>query len=97
MAIGDLSGYTSLGLGAVRAQSSLRPERNNVTLDAKLDPQKPNEYSVQVPKPVIAPPEKTSDAKNASKRAPQNTDPVSRIFNAIADSGPRISKIDIYV
>lgn len=72
-------------------------DRNAVTLDAKLDPRKPNEYTVQVPAPVITPPEKPSDIKSASKRASQNTDPVSQVFNAIADYGPQIHKIDIFV
>lgn len=97
MVIGDFRGYASLGLGGNFARTNPNSERSQVTLDARLDPKKPNEYSVQVPAPVIPPPEKTSDVKNTPKRAPQNNDPVSRAFNAVADFQPRKSKIDIYV
>lgn len=100
MVIGDYLGYSSLGYGVFSTQINSRErnaERNAVTLDAKLDPEKSNAYSVQTHSPLIVPPEKTSDAKNAGKRAPQNTDPVSRIFNAVADSTPRKPIIDVYV
>lgn len=97
MVIGDLTGYSSFGLGGVQSQRVPNIDRNAVTLDAKLDPKKPNAYTVQFPAPVITPPEKLSDIKSASKRAPQNTDPVSQTFNMIADYGPRIHKIDIFV
>ncbi|MBK8188325.1 MAG: hypothetical protein IPK77_14300 [Cellvibrio sp.] len=96
MVIGDYLGYSSLGYGVFRTRTN--PSEAAVTLEAKLDPQKPNQYSVQTPPPLIAPPEKASDAKNTGKRAPQNTDPVSRIFNAVADSTSiRKSVIDVFV
>jgi len=95
MVIGDYLGYSSLGYGVLRPGPAL--EKNSVTLDAKLNPQKPNEYSVQITPPRITPPEKSSEAKNTGKRAPQNTDPVSQVFNAIANSSSRAHKIDIYV
>ncbi len=98
MVIGDFLGYSSLGLGSPLLRNNHNPERNAVTLEAKLDPKKPNEYSVHVPTPVIPPPEKTSDAKNTAKRAPQNTDPVSRAFNAVADYELRqVHRIDTYI
>ena len=97
MVIGDFLGYSSLGLGSPLTRNHVNNERNAVTLDAKLDPKKPNEYTVHTPPPVIAPPEKSSDVKNAAKRAPQNTDPVSRAFNAVADYEPRMQRIDIHV
>lgn len=97
MVIGDFLGYSSLGLGSPLLRNT-NHERNAVTLEAKLDPKKPNEYSVQAPAPVIPPPEKISDAKSAGKRAPQNTDPVSRVFNAVADYELRqVHRIDIYI
>jgi hypothetical protein len=99
MVIGDYLGYSSLGYGLLRTQINPK-ERDTVILDAKLDPKKPNEYSVQTTlnSPLIPPPEKTGEAKSSSKRAPQNTDPVSRIFNAVADSTSiRKSIIDIFV
>jgi hypothetical protein len=97
MVIGDYLGYSSLGYGVLRTR--INPtERDAVTLEAKLDPKKPNEYSVQPTPTLIPPPEKTSDTKNTGKRVPQNTDPVSRIFNAVADSTSiRKPIIDIYV
>lgn len=97
MVIGDFLGYSSLGLGSALTRNNFHSERSAVTLDAKLDPKKPNEYSVQTPSPVLPPPEKTSDIKNAGKRAPQNTDPISRAFNAVADYETRVQRIDIYV
>lgn len=98
MVIGDFLGYSSLGLGSPLLRNTYNPERNAVTLEAKLDPKKPNEYSVQIPAPVIPPPEKTSEAKNTTKRAPQNTDPVSRIFHAVAHYETRtVHRIDIFV
>lgn len=99
MVIGDYLGYSSLGYGLLRTQINPK-ERDTVILEAKLDPKKPNEYSVQTTPntPLIPPPEKTSEAKNTGKRAPQNTDPVSRIFHAVADSSTAQKPIiDIYV
>lgn len=97
MVIGDSFSYASLGLGSSFTRSNQNAERNAVTLDAKLDPKKPNEYSVQATAPIIPPPEKSSDVKNAGKRAPQNLDPVSRAFNAVADYEPRrLHRIDVY-
>lgn len=98
MVIGDFLGHSSLGLGSPLLRNSYSQERNAVTLEAKLDPKKPNEYSVQTSVPVIRPPEKTSDTKSAGSRAPQNTDPVSRVFNAIADYELRqVHRIDTYI
>jgi len=101
MSISGFVGYSSLGLGAnfsrINANNNTNTERSQLTLDAKLDPKKPNEYAVQLPSPVIPSPEKVSDVKNTSKRFPQNDDPISRIFYAVEDYQPRRSKIDIYV
>ncbi len=97
MVIGDFLGYSSLGLGSALTRNNFHPERNAVTLDAKLDPKKPNEYAVQTPPPVLPPPEKTSDVKNAGKRAPQNSDPVSRAFNTVADYETRVHRIDVHI
>jgi len=97
MVIGNFLGYSSLGLGSPLTRNHFNNERNAVTLDAKLDPKKPNEYVVQTPAPVITPPEKSSDVKNAAKRTPQNTDPVSRAFNAVADYETPPHRIDIRV
>lgn len=97
MVIGDFLGYSSLGFGSPLTRNHFNNERNAVTLDAKLDPKKPNEYTVQTPAPVITPPEKSSDVKNAGKRLPQNTDPVSRAFNAVADYETQVHRIDIRV
>ncbi len=98
MVIGDYLGYSSLGYGVLRTRTN--PTESAVTLEGKLDPQKPNQYSVQVPPRLIIPPEKASDAQNTGKSAPKNTDPVSRIFNAVADSGSmsmRKPVIDIFI
>lgn len=97
MVIGNSLGHSSLGLGGALSRSNFQSERDNLTLEAKLDPKKPNEYSVHAPAAPIAPPEKTSDTKTASKRFPQNLDPVSRAFNAVADYAPQAHKIDIHV
>jgi hypothetical protein len=97
MVIGDFLGYSSLGLGSPLTRNHNNSERSAVTLDARLDPKKPNEYAVQSPSPVIAPPEKSSDVKNAGKRATQNTDPASRAFNAVADYEAPKHRIDIRV
>lgn len=95
MVIGDYLGYSSLGYGLLRTQINTK-ERDAVILDAKLDPKKPNEYSVLAP--LIPPPEKNSEPKNSGKRHPQNTDPVSRIFYAIENSSStRRAIIDIQV
>lgn len=93
---GDAVRFSSLGLGSPLARNA-NAERNAIVLEAKLDPKKPNEYSVQTPAPVIPPPEKSSDVKQAGKRIPQNNDPVSRVFNAIADYEPRrLHRIDTF-
>lgn len=97
MVIGDVSAYASLGFGGVRAYPNNQAERNNVTLDANVDPKKPNEYAVQVSQPIIPPVEKTSDSKNSGKKAPENTDPVSRAFNAVASYRSVRPLIDVYV
>lgn len=97
MVIGNLSGHPSLGLGGSLTRSNFQVERDNVVLEAKLDPQKPNEYSVQAPTPPITAPEKISDGKSAGRRFPQNLDPVSRAFNAVADYESKPHKIDIHV
>lgn len=97
MVIGDFLGYSSLGLGSPLTRNHFNSERNAVTLDAKLDPKKPNEYAVQTPLPIIAPPEKNSDVKNTGKRPLQNTDPVSRAFNAVADYQTPTHRIDTRV
>lgn len=98
MVIGDVSAYASLGFGGIRSYPNASNERNNVTLDANIDPKKPNEYSVQVAAPIIPPVEKTSDSKNSGKKAPENTDPVSRAFNAVANyRSTQRSVIDVYV
>lgn len=97
MVIGDFLGYSSLGLGSPLTRNQFNSERNAVTLEARLDPKKPNEYAVHTSPPVITPPEKTSDVKNAGKRAPQNTDPASRAFNAVADYETRVHRIDIHI
>jgi hypothetical protein len=95
MVIGDYLGYSSLGYGLLRTQINPK-EQDRVILEAKLDPKKPNEYSVQTP--LIPPPEKASEPRNTHKRAPQNTDPVSSIFNSVANSTARSKPIiDIYV
>lgn len=95
MAIGDLPAYSVMN--GVQWHKPLNTERSPVTLDATVDPKKPNEYSVRMAPPVIRPPEKTSDIKYTAKRPPQNTDPVSNAFNAIADYGTRTYRIDVYV
>jgi hypothetical protein len=97
MVIGDFIGYTSLGLGSVRAHKFSAPEREAVTLEAKLDPKTPHEYSVQSAPPVILPPEKPTETKAPAKRHPQNSDPVSRVFLSVADYAPTVHKIDISV
>jgi hypothetical protein len=97
MFIGNSLGYSSLGLGGALARTNSQSERNTVTLEAKLDPKKPNEYSVQTPTPSIVAPEQVSDNKNAAKRAPQNTDPVSRAFNAVADYESFTHRVDVRV
>lgn len=97
MVIGDFLGYSSLGLGSVRLQSAHVPERPGVTLEAKVDPQAPHQYSVLEAKPVIPPPEQPTEAKSSSKRANQNTDPVSRAFLSVADYRPTYHRIDIKV
>lgn len=97
MVIGDSLGYSSLGLGGALSRNNFQSERSNLTFEAKLDPRKPNEYSVHSLPVPITPPEKTSDAKTASKRFPQNLDPVSRAFNAVADYDTRAHRIDIRV
>ena len=109
MVIGDFVGYSSLGLGSLRGGAMGRDRQHNavafenktgVTLDAKLDPKSPNEYTVQVaPKgqEVIRASEKPSDVKSVAKRLNNNHDPVSRAFFSVADYSPKIHKIDISI
>lgn len=97
MVIGDVSAYASLGFGGVRAYPNASAERNNVTLEANLDPQKPNEYAVKLAPPVIPPIERPSDSKNSGKKAPENTDPVSRAFSAVANYSSKKSLIDVFI
>ena len=97
MVIGDISGYSSLGLGSLRPHKPNADERAPVTLDARLDPKAPNEYSVgPIPK-IIPPPERPSDAKSAEKRTSQNNDPASRAFLSVANYSPTIHRIDLEV
>lgn len=96
MVIGDVSAYASLGFGGIRSYPNANAERNSVTLEANIDPKSPNQYTVA---PAVIPPvEKPSDSKSSGKKAPENTDPVSRAFNAVANyrSSPR-SQIDVYI
>ena len=95
MVIGDLS--ANVAYGNLRLQKPFTPERQPITLDAKLDPKKPNEYSVLESSPVIAPPDKAAEAKNTSKRAPQNTDRASRAFHAVENFQSNSHRIDLFV
>lgn len=97
MVISDSLGYSSLGFSAAPARNNFHAERNAVVLEAKLDPKKPNEYSVQTLDTAFVPPEKASETKGSGKRAPQNTDPVSRAFNTVAEYEARMHRIDIHV
>lgn len=94
---GDFSGYSSLGLGSAYTPKPLATERAALTLDAKLDPKAPHQYSVSVARDLIQPPERTSDAKSNERKPYQNNDPVSRVFLSIADYQPTRHRIDIDV
>ena len=97
MVIGDISGYSSLGLGSLRPQKPNVEERAPVTLDARLDPRAPNEYAVGPFPTIIPPPERPGDAKSAEKRTSQSNDPVSRAFLSVANYSPTIHRIDLEV
>lgn len=108
MVIGDYSGYSgyrqgvsphpqsvySLSVHPQRAASQVRPA---VTLEAERDPHLPHQYRVAAKPQVIPPAEATSDAKSSNKKFPQNDDPVSRAFLAVANYRPREHSIDIHV
>ena len=107
MVIGDFVGYSSLGLGSLRSGSMGKDRQQNtitsekktgVTLEARLDPKAPNEYSVQVAsQELVRAPEKSSDVKSVAKRLNNNNDPVSRAFFSVADYSAKIHKIDIKI
>ncbi len=97
MLISNFLNYSSLGLGAIQRQGFNAPERQAVTLDARLDPKTPNEYAVQIAPPVIEPPQKVTEPKSASKKLNQNYDPASRAFLSVANFNPTIHRIDIYI
>lgn len=46
MVISNTLNYSSLGLGSVHGRGTAAPARQTLTLDAKLNPQAPHEYSV---------------------------------------------------
>jgi hypothetical protein len=98
MVIGDYLGYTTLGHGAAYTQRPPAQARPAVTLEAELDPKTPHQYTVKTKPQVIPPPERADDAKSAGNKPNQNTDPVSKIFLAIADYQPAVyHHIDVTV
>ncbi|MES2673563.1 MAG: hypothetical protein V4660_04955 [Pseudomonadota bacterium] len=102
MVISNFVSYSALGLGAIQRQGVPVPGRQALTLDAKLDPNVPNEYAVELAlsdlaAPVIEPPQKTSEAKPGSKKLNQNKDPASLAFISIADFKSATHKIDIHI
>ncbi|RZA09856.1 MAG: hypothetical protein EOO68_00345 [Moraxellaceae bacterium] len=97
MVIGDFLGYSTYGQGSVYTQKPATQVRPAVTLEAERDPQTPHQYRVLTKPQVIPPPEATTDAKSASKKSNQNSDPVSRAFLAVADYSPTYHRIDVKV
>jgi hypothetical protein len=97
MVISNFVSYSSLGLGAIQRQGVPASGRQAVTLDAKLDPEVPNKYAVEITPPVMEPPQKIPEAKSGSKKLNQNKDPASLAFISVADFKPTIHKIDIRV
>ena len=96
MVIGEYTGYSSMGQGPANWQSP-KIARPAITMDAEPDPKTPHQYAVNNKPQVIPPPERPSEAKGATKKPNQNTDPVSRAFLAIADYEPTYHRIDIRV
>ena len=96
MVVGEFLGYSSLG-GAAYKRSTHSPVRNAITLDAKRDPQTPNQYSVHIAPDVVIPPQKAANTQPPEKRLHQNNDPVSRVFIGVANFAQTIHKIDIKV
>lgn len=99
MVIGDFLGYSTYGQSSVYAQKPQAQVRPAVTLEAEPDPQVPHQYSVAAKPLVIPPPDAPTDAKSSGKKANQNTDPVSRVFLAVAnyELKPTYHRIDIEV
>ncbi|MFO1388450.1 hypothetical protein [Cellvibrio sp.] len=97
MVIGEFTGYSAYGTGANYAQRSQVQARPAVTLEAERDPQIPHQYRVAATAQVIPPVEPATEAKSGGKKAPQNNDPVSRAFLAVANYQPSRSRIDIKV
>lgn len=97
MVIGDFLGYSTYGHGSVFTQKPQAQTRSAVTLDAERDPQTPHQYRVLVKPQVIPAPEAPTETKSGGKKTNQNSDPVSRAFQAIADYGPTFHRIDIKV
>lgn len=94
MVIGNLLGYSSVGSAYTRTA----PLREAITLEAKLNPQSPNEYSVQLPAEIFKLKDERADAEySASAKPYQNRDPASRAFLAVADFKPAQHNIDIFV
>lgn len=92
MDIGNFLGYSPIG-------STYRhpaPLREAVTLEARVDPRSPNEYSVQLPAEIFK--LKDESARESSAQKPyQNRDPASRAFFAVADYHPVKHNIDLFV
>ena len=97
MVNGELPGYAAWGQNSAPVQKLKTTERTTLTLDAKLDPKVPHQYSVAIGREVIPPPERASDAKSSERKHPQNNDPVSRVFLSIAYYTPTYHRIDIEV
>lgn len=92
MVIGNYLGYGSVGTAYLRP-----PAREALTLEAKVNPQAPNEYSVHLPAEIFKLKPEPMEMDYSASKPYQNRDPVSQTFLAVAEYQSAPHQIDIFV
>lgn len=93
MGISDVLGYGSIGSAYMRPINA--PVREAVTLEAKVNPESPNEYHVT--QEIFKLHQDHPETQYSAKKSYQNRDAVSQAFLGVADYKPVRHNIDIYV
>jgi len=93
--VGDFLGYGSIGSAYMRPLNP--PVRESVTLEAKVNPESPHEYSVHMTPELFKLQQDHAEAEYSAKKSHQNRDPASQAFLGVADYKPVKHNIDIFV
>ncbi|HWV14302.1 MAG TPA: hypothetical protein VN030_02640 [Cellvibrio sp.] len=88
----DFSAFIPVGSAYTRSANTA--PRQAVTLEARIDPRSPHEYSVQLASEKV---DAVSQAESTEKKSRQNRDPASQAFFSVADYQPVKHSIDIVV